>query len=702
MKKYDAVSIRNVCFVSHGGVGKTTLLEAACFTAKATPKLGKVIAGTSIFDTRADEKAHKMTISTHLGFCEWRDKKINVLDTPGFLDYLGEAKAALRVTETAVTLIDAVDGIQVGTELVSRYIDEVKTARLFFVNSMDKENADFDKALTVIKEAYGNSAAPLTIPIGKGPNFRGVIDLVTKDAYEYTKEGDGVGKKIDIPADMQESVGKLRQALMESVAETSEELMNKYFAEGELSDDEIRAGVAKGVLDGSVRPVLAGSGLLNIGVDQLLTKIVNLCPSAASRTEIDVIEGEERRTVPVKTGDPATVSFVFKTVSEEHLGELNLVRVFSGKAATGHELLNAGKGTAERIGNMYFMRGKERVDTDEIHGGDIGGLLKLKDTHTNDSLVDKAVKYRVAPTAYPEPLVSVAITAKVKGDEDKIAVGIAKLNEEDKCFSYKFHSDIHQSILSAMGDIQLDIILENLKNRFKVEVERKQPKISYRETITKPSKYVEYTHKKQTGGAGQFAKVFIDLEPMPRGGGYEFVDKIVGGVIDQPLRPSVDKGVRSKLEEGIIAGYPIVDVRVSLVDGKTHPVDSKDVAFQIAGREVFKKAFEASSPILLEPVVELKVTVPVEYTGDIMGDLSSRRGKVGGMEQDGKLETITAKVPEAEIQSYSNTLRSLTQGRGFYSKAFSHYEQVPPDHAKKVIEAHQAEVAHHEKHEKAE
>jgi elongation factor G len=478
---------------------------------------------------------------------------------------------------------------------------------------------------------------------------------------------------------------------MESVAETEEELMNKYLDEGELTDDELRKGLAKGVLEGSVFPVLAGSGLLNIGVDQLLTKIVNLCPSAASRAEIDVLDGDERKTVPCKAGDP-TVSFVFKTVSEEHLGELNLVRVFSGGVATGNELSNAGRGTGERIGNMYFLRGKERSDTSEIGAGDIGGLLKLKDTHTNDTLADKSVKFRVAPTAYPEPLVSVAITAKNKGDEDKIAMGIAKLQEEDKGFSYKFHSDIHQSILSAMGDIQLEIILDNLKTRFKVEVERKQPKISYRETITKSAKYVEYTHKKQTGGAGQYARVFIDLEPLPRGGGYEFLDKIVGGVIDQPLRPSVDKGVRAKLEEGIIAGYPIVDVRVSLVDGKTHPVDSKDVAFQIAGREVFKKAFEMSGPILLEPIEELKVAVPEDYTGDIMGDISSRRGKIGGINPAGKLQEITAKVPAAEIQSYSSTLRSLTQGRGFYSKTFSHYEQVPSDQAKKIIDAHQAEA----------
>ncbi|MCL2183635.1 MAG: elongation factor G [Chitinispirillia bacterium] len=696
MKKYDAGSIRNVCFVSHGGVGKTSLLEAACFTAKAIPKMGKISAGTSNFDTRADEKERKITLSTHVGFCEWNDRKINVLDTPGFLDYLGEARAALRVTETAVLLVDSCDGIQVGTELVSRYIDEVSIAKLFFVNSMDKENADFDKVLGLIKDTYGSAAAPLTIPIGHGASFKGIVDLVTKDAFEYARDGDGNGKTIEVPADMKDKVDKLRKDLMESVAGTSEELMNKYLDEGEISLVELRAGLAKGVLSGELFPVLAGSGLLNMGVDQLLTKLVNLCPPASSRTEIDIVEGEEKKKVPVKLEDP-TLAFVFKTVSEEHVGELNVVRVFSGKVATGNELANAGRGTAERIGNAYYLRGKEHVATTEIEAGDIGALLKLKDVHTNDTLADKSVKICVAPTVFPEPLVRVAITAKVKGDEDKIAVGINKLHEEDRMFTYHFHPDIHQSILSAMGDIHLDIILDNLKHRFKVEVERKPPKISYRETITKSAKYVEYTHKKQSGGAGQYAKVFIDLEPQASGSGYEFVDKIVGGVIDQPLRPSVDKGVRAKLEEGILAGYPIVDVKVSLVDGKTHPVDSKDVAFQIAGREVFKKAFEMASPILLEPVVELKVSVPTEYTGDIMGDLSSRRGKVGGMEEAGKLTTITAKVPEAEVQTYSTTLRSLTQGRGFYSKTFSHYEQVPGDQAKKIIDAHQAEMAHESK-----
>ena len=648
MKKYQAGSIRNVCLLSHGGVGKTSLLEAACFTSKSTSKLGKVDNGSSIFDNRSDEKERKMTISMHVGFCEWKDNKINFLDTPGFLDFLNDAKAALRVVETAIILVDAVDAIQVGTELVSSYVDGSGLPRMFFVNGMDKENADFQKTLDAVKSAYGTSVAPLVIPISAGASFKGVVDLVAREAYEYTRDGNGIGNKIEIPADMKDIVDSLRQSLMESVAETDEDLMNKYFEAGELTDEELRAGLAKGVASGSVHPLLVGSALLNIGIDQLLTKIVNLCPSAESRKEVEVTENGETKTIPCQESGPLA-AFIFKTISEEHLGEINVARVFSGKLTTGSDVSNTARGMSERIGNMYFLKGKERTDATEIVAGDIGGLLKLKDTHTNDSLVDKSVKYKFPPIDLPEPLVSVAISAKQKGDEDKIAVGLNKLREEDVSFTYKFHPDIHQSILSAMGDIQIDVILENLKNRFKVEVDKKPPKISYRETITKAAKYVEYTHKKQSGGAGQYARVFIDLEPLPRGGGYEFLDKIVGGVIDQSLRPSVDKGIHAKLEEGILAGYPIVDVRVSLVDGKTHPVDSKDIAFQIAGREVFKKAFEMSSPILLEPVVELKVTVPEEYTGDIMGDLSSRRGKIGGMSPSGKNQTITAKVPEAEV-----------------------------------------------------
>ncbi|MBN1604203.1 MAG: elongation factor G [Chitinispirillaceae bacterium] len=690
MKTYQAGSIRNICFLSHGGVGKTALMEAVAYTSKATSRMGKIDNGSSIFDHRADEKKHRMTISMHLGHCEWSNAKINILDTPGFLDLLGDARAALRVVETAVILVDAHSGVQVGTELVSSLVDEAKVSRVIFVNGMDKENVDFEDTLTKMRDAYGTSVAPLVIPIGTGAGFTGVVDLVTRDAFKYAREGNGIGEKIEIPADLVKTVDTLRQSLMESVAETSEELMNLYFEHGELTDAELRDGLSKGVAEGNVCPLIAGSALLNIGIDQFLTKIVNLCPSAESRKEVTVIDGDSESLIATGVQEPLS-AFVFKTLTEEHLGEINCVRVFGGKLHTGTDVINTVRGNTERVGNMYFLRGKDRTDSSEIVCGDIGGLLKLKDTHTNDTLADKSVKYRFAPIEIPEPLVSVAIAPKVKGEEDKIAVGITKLHEEDISFSYRYHGDIHQSIISGMGDMQIDIVLENLKNRFKVEVDKKTPKISYRETITKPVKYVEYTHKKQSGGAGQYARVFIDLEPMKRGEGYQFVDKIVGGVIDAPLRPSVDKGIHSKLEEGIIAGYPIVDVKVSLVDGKTHPVDSKDIAFQIAGREVFKKAFEMASPILLEPVVDLKVTVPEEYTGDIMGDLSSRRGKIGGMDLNGRYQVINAKIPEAEIQTYAATLRSLTQGRGFYSKKFSHYEPVPAELAKKVIEVHKVE-----------
>ncbi|MDO5576352.1 MAG: GTP-binding protein, partial [Fibrobacter sp.] len=534
MKNYQAGSIRNVCLLSHGGVGKTTLLEAACFTANAITRMGKVDNGSSFFDTRADEKERKMTISMHLGFCEWKDTKINFLDTPGFLDFLGDAKAALRVVETGIILVDAVDGVQVGTELVSSYVDNADVSRMFFVNSMDKENIDFDKTLAAVRKEFGTAVAPLVVPIGSGASFRGVIDLVTKDAFEYKRDGDGIGMKIDIPADMLDKVESLRKALMESIAETDEKLMSTYFEKGELTDTEIRAGLSSAMIEGSIYPLLSGSASLNMGIDQFLFKIRNLCPSAERRREVKVIEGGEEKMMACAESGP-TAGFVFKTLSEEHLGEINLVRMFSGSIVTGNEYSNSTREHLERAGSMYFLRGKERTDTHEITFGDIGGLLKLKDTHTNDSIVDKGAAFKFLPIDLPEPLVSVAISAKDKGDEEKIAIGLAKLHEEDISFTYKFHSDIHQSILSAMGDIQLDIILSDLKQRFKVEVERKTPKISYRETITKPVKYVEYTHKKQSGGAGQYARVFIDLDPLPRGGGYEFLDKIVGGVIDQPF-----------------------------------------------------------------------------------------------------------------------------------------------------------------------
>jgi elongation factor G len=686
MKKYSAASIRNTCLLSHGGVGKTTLMEAISYTSKATNKFNKISNGTSNFDTRADEKERKMTICLKLGAFEWNDTKVNIIDTPGFLDLQGEARAALRVVDSAIILVSAVDGVQVGTELMNRFVEETNTPKLFFINGIDKENVNFDKVLNSLKETYGTNIVPVTIPIGSSANFKGIINLITKEAFEYVKDGNGIGKKIEIPAELKEQVDSLNASLIESIAETDEELMNKYFEKGELAQEEIKKGLIKSISEKAIFPVLCGSAFYNIGIDNLLNFIVDFCPSALSRKEEDILEGDEKKKIQISEDMPFS-ALVFKTISEEHIGDFNCIRVFSGKLVNGKEFINVTRNSTEKAGNMYFLRGHERIDTDEISFGDIGAILKLKDTHTNDTIADKGVNYKFLPINFPEPLVSIAIQSKNKGDEDKIGMGFAKIREEDLTFSYKYHSDIKQSILSAMGDVHIDIILGILKNRFKVDVEKKQPKISYRETITKSVKYIEYTHKKQSGGAGQYAKVAIDLEPLPRGKGYEFVDKIVGGVIDQPFRPSVDKGIRAKMEEGIIAGYPIVDVRVYLVDGKTHPVDSKDIAFQIAGREAFKLAFEQAGPILLEPIVDMMITVPEEYTGDVMGDLSSRRGKIGGIKPEGKLQTIVAKVPESEIQNYPQSLRAITQGRGYFTKSFSHYEQVPSELAKKIIEA---------------
>jgi elongation factor G len=685
MKSYDPAHLRNVCLLSHVGVGKTTLMEAVAFTTKATHKMGSVDDGTSHFDVRPDEKSHKMTISMGVGFVAWKDHKINLLDTPGFLDFQGDVKAALRVVETAIILIDAEDKVQVGTELVSRQVDESGIPRLFFVNGIDRDKADFAATLESIKDNYGTAVAPVQIPIGSGSGFRGIVDLLARQAYEYAPGGDGNRKKIEIPSDLTSEIDSIRSTLVEAVAASDEELMNTYFENGDLNEEELKKGLAKGFLEGAIFPVLCGSARQNMGMDLFLDSIVNLCPSPQMQKELEVEIDEGTEKVPVAP-DASTSAFVFKTFSEEHVGAINVVRVMNGTLSVGDELRNPASKVNERIGNLSFVLGHERISTDTIPLGDIGGIMKLKDTHTNDSLVAKDQKYSLPKIRFPESLVSIAVTPKTKADSDKISVGFGYLHDEDPTFSYEFHSDIRQSLLSGMGDTHLDIILENLKRRVKVEVDRQPPKISYRETITKPAKYVEYQHKKQTGGAGQYAKVYIDLEPTERGEGYEFLDKIVGGAIDKPLRPSVDKGIRALMAEGIMAGYPVVDVRVSLVDGKTHPVDSKDIAFQIAGREVFKKAFEMAGPILLEPIMDLTVHIPDEFTGDVMGDLSSRRGKIGKIEPVGKYQKINAKVPQSEVINYSSALRSLTQGRGYYLKSFSHYEPVMSDLAKKIIE----------------
>ncbi len=694
MKVYDPAAIHNVCILSHSGAGKTTCMEAVCAAGKALDKKGSVDDGTSNFDTRPDEKDRKTTVSLKMGFCEWQDAKINLIDCPGFLDFQGEIYSAMRAVETAALMIDAGEGIQVGTEVMNRIAESHNKPKMILLNGIDKENVNFESLLNELKESYGTSVAPVTIPWGSGAEVKGVVDIVTQEAFRYDGNAP-TGKKTDIPEDMAATVQQFRDSLMESVAESDEELMEKYFEAGELSDEEISRGLAKGVGAGLIFPVCSLSALRGIGIDRMLTHIVDLTPSAATRTEVDAVKDQQPTAVACNAQDH-TAAFVFKTISEEHLGEITVVRVFNGTIEAQQEYRNATQNVTIRSGSPCFLVGHQRKETNTIPAGDIGAMIKCKQTHTSDTIGSKNLDYLFPEIVFPEPLTYTAVECKNKDDDEKISEGIAKLNLEDPSFSYTYHSDIHQSIFSGMGEQHIDNVLNNLKRRFKVEVERIEPKISYRETLTKPVKYVEYTHKKQSGGAGQFARVYIDVEPMEKGSGYEFVDKITGGVIDQQFRPSVDKGVKEKMREGIIAGYPVVDVRVTLVDGKTHPVDSKDIAFQIAGREAFRKAFEQGGPVLLEPITEIKITAPDDYTGDIMGSLSSLRGKVQGMDPDGKYQVITAKVPEAEIIHYAQSLKSMTQGRGSFTKRFSHYEAVPHEVAQKIIK--QSKAAHEEAH----
>ncbi len=684
MKTYTADSINNICLVSHGGVGKTMLLEAMTFTTQGSTRLGRTDQGSSMYDTRADEIERRMTIGLKTSFVEWNKRKINVLDTPGFIEFLGEAKSALRVVESAVVLIDAMDGIQVGTEQVSKYIDEAGVPRLFFVNKMDKENANFDGVLKMLVEAYGTGVAPIQIPMGQSASFNGIIDLITMEAYTYGS-GNGIGTKEPIPDALKARAGELRAKLMEAVAESDEALMTKFFEAGELSNDELLKGLLAGISSGSIFPVLCGSAVNNVGTDLLLNTICNLCPAANSRKEAKVLlDNGSESTIPLGPDQPLA-AFVYKTIADEHMGMITFLRVFSGSLKAGDEEQNTVTNTSERMSAMYAMRGTSRNDLASVSAGDLCATLKLRNTHTGNTLTAKVRAVKFPPISFPSPLVEKAIYPKSKGDEEKISIGMARLHEEDPIFIYRYDPDIKQTVIAGMGDVHIDVLLSSLQKRYNVVTELKLPRVPYRETI-KGRGDAKYRHKKQSGGAGQFAEVWMRIEPKAAGEGIEFTESLVGQNVDRGFVPSVEKGVMGAVTEGVLAGFRIVDVKIDFYDGKMHPVDSNDMAFQIAGRSAFKEAFLSARPVLLEPIYDIEVTVPEEYTGDIMGDLSSRRGKIGGMDLHGKLQTITGKVPLVELGTYMQTLRSITQGRGVYTRKLSHYEEVPGELANKLLE----------------
>jgi elongation factor G len=684
VKDFAVDQIRNVGVVGHGGVGKTSLVEAMLYDAKVTTRLGSVDNGTSLSDYTDDEIERKISIGAALLHLEWKNHKLNIVDMPGYQDFIGEVMGGLRVTETALIPLSAQAGVEVGTEQVWNIAEKYKLARLLYVNKMEKEHTDFEKVVQEAKDSFGHQVAPMQIPIGQGPDFKGVVDLIRMKALHFEK--DGKSKEDKIPAELEAKAKEYHEKLIESVAETDDALMEKYFDKGGLSDEEIRQGLRKGIARRSVYPLLCGSALQNMGITALLDYISSYMPSPPDFVQVEgeVPGASKEKTVKISP-DESLCTFAFKTVSEPHVGELTFVKVFSGKLQSGIDVYNSTQEVTERIGQIYALNGRERKEIGIVNAGDVAALVKLKSTKTGDTFCDKKAPVALPKIDFPTPVINMGIRPKQKGDEEKIASGFAKLHEEDPTFIMEVDPDIRQTIIYGQGELHLEIMVDRLKRRFGVEVELEEPRIPYRETITLKAE-AQGKYKRQSGGRGQYGDVWLRTEPLPRGEGFQFVNKIVGGVVPSKYIPSVEKGVVEAMADGILAGYKVVDASVTLYDGSFHEVDSSDMAFKIAGSMGFKNASAKAKMVMLEPIYNVEVIVPKDFMGDVMGDLSSRRGRISGMDDQGRFQKIRAQAPLAELYKYSTSLRSLTQGRGLHTRQFSHYEEVPREIAQKIIQ----------------
>jgi elongation factor G len=682
VKEYSANQLRNIGLVAHGGTGKTSLAEAMLYCAGATNRLGEVDQGTTVSDYSPDEVERKISISASLLNFEWSEHKINIVDMPGYADFVGEMIGGLRVCETALISVNAVSGLEVGTETAWKWAERYGGARVFFINKIEKEHASFDSVFKALRERFGSEVVALQIPLGEALNFKGIIDLIRMKAYQFEA---GKAKEVEIPAELKERAKQLKEKLVEAVAESDDSLLEKFFDAGSLSEAEIKEGLRKGIAQNQIFPVFCGSATENAGVSLLLDAIVDYFPSPVDVKgwEGKVPDSEETVGLKVDPNSP-TCAFVFKTISEPHVGELSLFRVYSGKVQTGQELLNSKSGSSERIGQIYTLNGRERHEIGTVSCGDIAAAVKLKDTHTGDTLCHKSNPVVLPPIQFPKPVINLAIRPKAKGDEDKISSGFAKLHDEDPTFSMEVDDELKQTIIYGQGELHLEVIIDRLKRKFGAEVDLEKPRIPYRETIT-TSAETQGKYKRQSGGRGQYGDCWLRLEPLAKGSGFEFVNAIVGGVIPSKFVPAVEKGIVEAMQNGELAGYRVVDLKVTCYDGSHHSVDSSDLAFKIAGSMGFKSGFVKSKPVLLEPIYNVEVTVPDDFTGDVVGDLSSRRGRILGMEPRGGLQVIRAQVPLAELYKYSTSLRSLTQGRGAHTREFSHYEEIPKEIADKVI-----------------
>lgn len=664
---------RNIGLFGHAGSGKTTIADGIIYLAGANTRFGKVSEKTSVFDTEPEEQEKECSLNLGLASFNYKDVAINLVDTPGYADFIGEAVSGIEAVDCAIVVIDAFAGIEVGTERLLGEIAKKNIPVVFFINKLSKENTDFYKTLTSIGEIYKNNIVALTLPIGEANKFSGVVDVLQKKAYGKK------GKEEAVPDDLMKKIQQQHEKFIEAAADLDESLMNKYIEGEKVELSECIAPVRSGIIAGKVALCLAGDALELIGINSLLETIVEFLPSSQSLPEIQVNEQKIQR-----TEDAPFLGYVFKTVVEPHLGELCYVRVLSGKVRSGDVISNTTKSTEEKINQIFSLKGKEKTEIDEITSGMIVGLVKLKNTHTGDTLT-KGIKVSLPQIEFPTPSISMAIVPKAKGDEEKISTGLTRLHDEDPTFSFAFDPEIKQLIISGIGELHLDIILARLKRKYGVSVDLIKPRVKYRETFTRKTE-AQGKYKKQTGGHGQYGDCWLRVEPLERGVGFEFVNKIVGGAIPTRYIPSVEKGVKEGLTQGFLAGYPLTDLRVTVYDGSYHPVDSSDIAFKIAASMSLRTNAERGNVVLLEPIEEVEVYVPESFMGDVIGDLNSRRGKIMGMEGEGKIQKIKALVPEAEMYKYSTSLRSMTQGRGYFDMKFSHYEEVPRDTTQKIIE----------------
>jgi elongation factor G len=685
MATYTPDKLRNIVLLGHGSSGKTSLAEALLFDAGLTTRLGKVDDGNTVSDFDAEEQRRRMSVNTSILPIEYAGCKLNILDTPGYNDFVGEVCGAVRVVEGAVVVLDAVAGVEVGTELTWQHANDHSLPRIAFVNKMDRENANFDKAVASLREVFDVAAIPIQLPIGAEAAFSGVIDLIRGKAYTGTK-----GEETAVPAAMAGAVEQARAALTEAAAEGDDTLIEKFLEGEALTNEELVRGLRLGMRSGKVVPVLCGSALANVGMQAMLNVLVDLMPTPQDVPPAKAKNLATNQEEVLSEGDAGPLAaFVFKTSADPYVGKLTYYRVYSGVLESDSRALNSRSNAEERISQLFTVRGKEQINRTEVRAGDIGGVAKLSGTATSDTLCEKGHPLQLAPITYPKPIFSAAIFPKSKADLDKMSGALARLVEEDPTLRVSREPETNETILSGMGESHVDIAARRLQAKFGVEITLDTPKVPYRETITKEAA-AQGRHKKQTGGHGQFGDVYMRFSPLPRGSGFEFADEVFGGSVPHNFIPAVEKGMREAVTKGVLAGYPVVDIKAALYDGSYHPVDSSEMAFKLAANLAFKKGMEDAGPILLEPIMTMTITIPEQFTGDVMSDLNTKRGRVMGMEQVKGKTVITAQAPLAEIQRYATDLKSMTQGRGVFSMEFSHHEGVPAHVAPQVIAAAKA------------